>query len=143
MKRTLIGLAVMAAMVGATAARADDCDDDEPTYAPQGQSWNQGQYQLQTTQTWVPGQPQQIWVPGACRQYGSFQQCAPGSYQMVATEGHYENRQTWVWVASSYQPRPYVRDFDRDDDGRREYRRREYGRTWHFGRHHGATPLNF
>ncbi len=128
----------MAGMVGATVARAEDCDD-EPTYAPQPQSSNQGEYQLQTTQVWVPGQQQQVWVPGSCLQHHVFQVCTPGSYQMVATAGHYENRQDWVWVANSYQPRQYGRqDYDRQDSGRREY-----GRKSRFGRRHGAVSIGF
>lgn len=95
MNRTLLALAVMVAALGATAARADDFHScgPQPSYAPVGQSWNQGQYQVQTTQVWVPGTVQQVWVPGECRQHGRgrhfrFQRCSPGSYQTVTSAGH-------------------------------------------------------
>ena len=134
MNRTILGLAMMAAVMGATVARADDCGP-RPTYAPQGQSWNQGQYQLQTTQVWVPGQQTQVYVPGQCYQRGPFQMCSPGSYQTVVDQGHYVNEQTWVWVDSSYQPRP------------QQYGRQQYGRPYgrgngRYGRGHRATFID-
>ena len=123
MNRTLLALAVMVAALGATAARADDCD--QPRYAPQGGGSNDGSYQLQTTQVWVPGEQQQVWVPGQCTGYGYVQLCSPGSYQYVATAGHYENQQQWVWVANTWDHRPS----------------REYGRRWRGGRQHEARPV--
>lgn len=137
MNRTLLGLAVVAVVVGATVARADDDDHEDcgpmPTYAPRGQSYNQGQYQLQTTQVWVPGQQQQVWVPGQCHHRGPFQLCTQGYYQTVVTEGRYESQQHWVWVANSYGPRPhhYGRQYGRD-----------YGRG-RWGRGHRATAIDF
>lgn len=112
----------MATVVGATVARADDFDRDgyddgyrqavpvghdcgpRPTAAPQGQTYAQGRYELQTVQAWVPGQFQQVWVPGECRQHHRWQRCSQGYYRSVNTPGHYETRQNWVWVASSYAP---------------------------------------
>ena len=147
MNRTLLGLAVMVAVAGATVARADDDCGPMPTYAPQGEAWNQGGYQLQTTQTWVPGQQEQVWVPGQCHQRGFIQFCSPGSYQVVATGGHYENRQEWVWVAHSYQTPQYNQDYGRRDYGRRDYGRRDSGRRDYgrqrSGRHHGAISIGF
>ena len=125
MNRTLLALAVMAAALGATAARADDCDR-QPDYAPQGQTWNQGSYQLQTQQVWVPGQQQQVWVPGNCLRFMHHQRCGPGHYEWVSTPGHYETQQQWVWVTNSYDQYP-----------------RQYGRSRHHGRHHGAAPVGF
>lgn len=43
MNRTILGLAAMVTVMGATVVRADDCGP-EPTYAPEGQGWNQGAY---------------------------------------------------------------------------------------------------
>lgn len=107
---------MVAAVLGATVARADDFDGHHdcgprPTWAPQGQVASQGQYQLQTVQTWVEGQAQQVWVPGQCRQHRHFQRCSQGSYRMVQTPGHYETRQEWVWVATAdpYQGARYGR----------------------------------
>ncbi len=127
MNRTLLALAVMVAALGANVALADDCGP-RPTWAPQGRSFNEGQYQLQTTQVWVPGQQQQVFVPGECRHFGRrHHRCSPGSYQLVMTEGHYENRQEWVWVANTWDRRPP----------------RQYGRDWRSGRRHGAVPVGF
>lgn len=138
MNQTILGLAVMVAVMGATVARADDCGP-RPTYAPQGQSWNHGQYQLQTTQVWVPGQEQQVWVPGSCRQFGYIQHCTQGYYRSFVTAGRYENQQTWVWVANSYdygRGRQYGR-YDNNRNGR--------GNGWGNRRHgrHGAVPIGY
>lgn len=125
MTRTLMALLAVAVTVGATTAHADDdwgrhrhrrhghharpvhhdCGP-RPTVAPAGTTFASGQYQLQSTQRWVPGQPQQVWVPGTCR--GRFhQRCTPGSYQWVTGPGHYETVQQWVWVPSGYAPQQY------------------------------------
>lgn len=124
MNRTLMGLLAVAVTVGATAAHADDFrgrhrhrgpghqarpvlqhdSGPRPTVAPAGTSFAYGQYQLQSVQRWVPGQPQQVWVPGQC--HGRFnQRCTPGHYRWVTTAGRYETTQQWVWVPSSY-PQP-------------------------------------
>ena len=117
----------MVAALGATAARADDCGR-RPERAPRGQSFNQGSYQLQTTQVWVPGQQEQVWVPGQCSQYGYRQYCTPGSYRYVSTAGHYENQQQWVWVSNGWDRQPP----------------RQHGRHWRFGRQqHGAVPVGY
>lgn len=131
MNRTLLGLAMAATVLGATVARADDDCGPMPTYAPQGQSYNQGQYQLQSTQVWVPGEQHQVWVAGQCYQHGPFQACTEGYYQTVVTEGSYVSQDHWVWVPNPYQPRPYQygRQYGRDS-GR--------GR---WGRGHRATPI--
>lgn len=124
MNRTLLALAVMAAAVGATAARADD-DEDQPTSAPQGQ------YQLQTVQTWVPGPQQQVYVPPGPECFADRFHLCMGSWRMVATQGHYENTQQWVWVANAYvEPRrERERDGDGDDGyGHRSHHERREGR---------------
>jgi hypothetical protein len=129
MNRTLLALAVMAAALGATVARADDCDTHfvRQGYGPQ----EQGQYQLQNRQVWVPGTQQQVWVPGSCNRYG----CTEGGYQYVSTPGHYENRQEWVWVAYQFQPRHDRHGYGRVDFGLQQPR---YGRSFH-----GATPVGY
>ena len=120
MNQTLLALAVMAAALGATAARAEDWDD-QPTSAPQGE------YQLQTVQTWVPGTQQQVYVPPGPECFSERFRLCIGSWRVVATQGHYENRQEWVWVANAYvQPRRERQD---DDDG--------YGRWSHHERREG------
>lgn len=150
MNHTLIGLAVMVTVMGATVARAQDCGP-QPQYAPAGQNWNSGSYQLQTTQVWVPGTTMQVWTQGNCRQLvgpfgGYVQHCTPGYYRTVVTAGHYENRQNWVWVAN------YNYRYDRNDN---RYGNR-YGNRWNNNnngnrwrnqnrRHgrHGAVPIGY
>lgn len=86
-----------------------------PTYAPAGQTFNTGRYELQNVQRWVPGQQTQVWVPGQCstRRHGRgggwhHQRCTQGYYQSVWTPGRYETRQEWVWVSvGNPPPRPY------------------------------------
>jgi hypothetical protein len=134
MNRTLLGLVVAVAAMGAQVAHADDYyggDGDyhpsvpaqvqgnrhcgtRPSYAPQGQTMQQGQYQMQNVQRWVPGVQQQVWVPGECRGNGGGwhhgrgrwgrqqQQCSQGYYTTVTTPGHYETTQEWVWVSNGY-----------------------------------------
>jgi hypothetical protein len=139
MNHTILGLAVMVTVMGATVARADDCGP-QPTYAPAGQNWNSGSYQLQTTQVWVPGTTQQVWQPGTCSQIrgpfgGYIQRCSQGYYRTVVTAGYYENRQNWVWVANY--------DYRYERNGNR------YGNRWNNGngnrRHgrHGAVPVGY
>ncbi|MFZ5443597.1 MAG: hypothetical protein ACOZQL_26560 [Myxococcota bacterium] len=122
MNRTLLAVAVAALTLGAQVARADDFDGDgfddgyqhgavparsgrhcgpRPTFAPQGSDFQQGRYELQTTQVWVPGAQQQVWVEGNCygrRRHHWRRQCTPGHYEFVSTPGHYETTQQWVWV---------------------------------------------
>ena len=75
----------------------------------QGQDFQQGRYELQSQQVWVPGGQQQVWVEGQCwgggrRHHGrGAQRCSPGHYEVVSTPGHYETSQQWVWVASPQQ----------------------------------------
>jgi hypothetical protein len=139
MNKTLLGLVLTAVTVGAQVARADDWETgyDEytgyvdpwgehpavpvqqghapcgprPGYAPQGQTFQTGHYELQNVQRWVPGQQQQVWVPGQCfgkKRHGRHHRwgarvCTEGAYQTVWTPGRYETRQEWVWVASGTQ----------------------------------------
>lgn len=129
MNRTLLAVVVAAVTVGAQAARADDFDFDDgyghrarpvdgrhdcgprPTYAPQGQDFQGGRYELQTQQVWVPGGQQQVWVEGQCWGGGrrhhrrGGQRCTPGHFEVVSTPGHYETTQQWVWVAWPRQHR--------------------------------------
>lgn len=88
-----------------------------PTYAPAGQTFNTGRYELQNVQRWVPGQQTQVWVAGQCygRRHGRGgwggrqQRCTPGHYETQWTPGRYETTQQWVWVSvgSPPAPRPY------------------------------------
>ncbi len=117
MNNTLLGIAVAAVVFGAQVASAQDCGP-QPSYAPAGQNFQSGRYELQTVQQWVPGGQQQVWVEGTCQQGGGRgrwgrgggrqwqQRCTQGSYRTVYTAGHYETRQTWVWVAHQYAPPP-------------------------------------
>lgn len=103
MNRTLCGLVVMLAALGATVARADHFEGDSdcgprPQAPPDYQTFNEGRYEQQTRQVWVPAQQQQIWVPGQCRHHHRHQQCSPGGYRTIWTPGRYEARQEWVWV---------------------------------------------
>lgn len=148
MNKTLLGLMFAVVTVGAQVARADDWNGDgvddayqyndsynhgavpvqqqgqpscgpRPTYAPQGQTFNTGRYELQNVQRWVPGQQMQVWVPGQCysnnRRNGrgggwhnrNNNRCTQGYYTTQWTPGRYETRQEWVWVSAGNAPRPY------------------------------------
>ena len=131
MNRTLLALAVMAVALGAAAARADDCEDQAPR-APQGE------YQLQTVQTWVPGTQQQVYVPPGPECYNDRFRLCTGAYQTVVTQGHYENRQQWVWVANEYQPRRDREEYGLSGDGRRSGREGRFGRS-----HHRAAAVGY
>jgi hypothetical protein len=121
MNRTLMGMALAVAMVGATAARADDFREyhgavpaagargcaTSPGY-PQQPQQGYGRYEWQTVQRWVPAQTAQVWVEGRCvtkrhGRRGRFEhtRCLPGRYETVTTPGRYETTQDWVWVAYS------------------------------------------
>lgn len=124
MNRTLLGLSLAVAMVGATAARADDYRRHHGAVAVTAQQpgpmpylhphqQHQGRYELRTVQVWVAEQSQQVWVEGRCftkrhGRRGRFEhtRCLPGRYETVTTPGHYVAQQQWVWVA--YQ-RPVLR----------------------------------
>jgi len=133
MNHTLLGLMLVAVTAGAQVARADwngygydnhdavpvqtqgghDCGP-RPSYAPAGQTFQHGRYELQNVQTWVPGQQQQVWVEGQCTNNGRGRgrhhwrtNCSPGYYRTVWTAGHYQTTQQWVWVSYQPQPRPY------------------------------------
>lgn len=113
MNNTLLGIAAAVVMLGATAANAQDCGP-MPQYAPQGQTFQSGRYELRTTQQWVQGNAYQVWVNGTCdydrggRGRGRWgrgggrggwqQRCSQGYYRTEYTAGHYETRQQWVWV---------------------------------------------
>lgn len=61
-----------------------------------------GQWELQTTQQYVPGVTQQVWVAGQCTgnpRKPWKQRCTPGRYVTTQTAGRYETQQRWVWVA--------------------------------------------
>jgi hypothetical protein len=143
MNRTFLAVVVAAVAVGAQVARADDFDGDgfddgyqhraepagggrhcgpRPSYAPQGSSFQQGRYELQTSQVWVPGSQQQVWVQGDCyargggrRHHWRRQFCTPGHYEYVTTPGHYETSQQWVWV-------PYQQQYQQP-----QYQQQQYG----------------
>lgn len=118
-------------VLGATEARADDWGrrggyhpavqghdcGPMPTSAPRGRNFQQGRYELQTTQVWVPGQAQQVWVPGQCQQVGWVQHCTQGYYRTIQTQGSYVTQQQWVWVDSGYRNYPQ-RNYGRRGGGR-------------------------
>lgn len=153
MNRTLIGLAVVAVALGATVARADWDDDFEhgaraiepnhvhrgchrPVAPPPQYTQQQGRYELQNVQRWVPGTSQQVWVPGECRMHRRWQRCSPGYYRTVWTQGHYETTQEWVWVAygTSYQ---YQQQQQYQPQYQQQY---QYGSTWQGGAQIQVTP---
>lgn len=120
MNKTLLGMATVVVLMGATAAHAQDCGP-QPNYAPMGQSFQTGHYELQSVQQWVPGGQQQVWVNGTCddrgrgrgrgrwgrgggRGGGWNQQCTQGYYRTVYSAGHYVTQQQWVWVAYRSPP---------------------------------------
>ncbi|MBL8913980.1 MAG: hypothetical protein JNM17_24970 [Archangium sp.] len=136
MNNTLLGLMLAVVTVGAQVANAQDWNDPynhgavpvqqqgqapcgpRPTYAPQGQTFNTGRYELQNVQRWVPGQQVQVWVPGQCTNNGgrwgrgnrgrwNNSRCTQGYYTTQWTPGRYETRQEWVWVSVGNPPRPY------------------------------------
>ncbi|HEY1087203.1 MAG TPA: hypothetical protein VGE37_05885 [Archangium sp.] len=131
MTRSLLGLAAVVMVMGATEARADDWGrrggyhpaaqaqdcGPMPNYAPRGRNFQQGRYELQTTQVWVPGQAQQVWVPGQCQQVGWVQHCTQGYYRTVQTQGSYVTQQQWVWVDYGYR-HPSQRNYGRRGGGR-------------------------
>jgi hypothetical protein len=134
MNRTLLNVAMVVAVVGAQAARADDFDGDDfrrgdfhharpcgpqPAYAPAGQTMGQGHYERRVEQVWVAGTQQQVWVAGECARrfgrrhhHGDGLRCSQGYYQMVNTPGRYENQEQWVWVPHVQRapPSPYAQN---------------------------------
>lgn len=109
--------------MGATAARADDWNDGyehgavpvnqhvhngchRPVAPPPQYTQQQGRYELQNVQRWVPGQQQQVWVPGQCfGHHRRWKRCTNGYYRTEWTPGSYVTVQEWVWVpyANNYQ----------------------------------------
>lgn len=90
---------------------------------------NDGRWELQTTQQYVPGVQQQVWVAGQCSgnpRRPWQQRCSQGRYVTTVTQGRYETRQEWVWVAMNNRRDGYAYDrYDRDGrDDRRHGRNR-------------------
>lgn len=87
---------------------------------------NNGRWELRSTQQYVPGTTQQVYVAGQCfsGRHGR-QVCQPGRYVTTQTAGHYETKQSWVWVA-------YENRYDNNRYGYERHERREEHRR--FGR---------
>ena len=94
----------------------------QPSYGPRPvPRANDGRWELQTTQQYVPGVTQQVWVAGQC--YGNprkpwKQRCEQGRYVTTVTQGRYEARQEWVWVSMNNRRNGYAYDRDGRDDRR-------------------------
>ena len=117
-----------AAMLGATAARADwnerghgrghnrghqrghdrgdhrGCNHGSQHWQHQAvpvapAAMHQGRYELQTVQRWVDGHYEQTWVAPVCTGRRHWLRCTAGGYENVWVPGRYEDRQEWVWVA--------------------------------------------
>lgn len=67
-----------------------------------------GRYELQTVQKWVPGHYEQVWVEQTCRYkpHRHETRCRGGYYDQRWVEGYYQPVQEWVWVPAPH--RPYV-----------------------------------
>lgn len=96
---------------------------------------NNGRWELQTTQQYVPGVTQQVWVAGWCSgnpRNPWKQHCEQGRYVTTVTQGHYEARQEWVWVAMNNRHDGYA--YDRDEhrtDRRGRHSRVEFNVGFH------------
>lgn len=66
----------------------------------------QGRYELQTIQKWVPGHYEQVWVERDCkykpRQHET--RCKGGYYDQRWVEGYYQPVREWVWVPAHRGP---------------------------------------
>ncbi|PTL83081.1 hypothetical protein [Vitiosangium sp. GDMCC 1.1324] len=82
-----------------------------PTPPPARPSRGRGQdgrYEFQTVQKWVPGHYEQVWVEQNCRYKPRRHEtrCSGGYYDQRWVEGYYQPVQEWVWVPAPH--RPYV-----------------------------------
>lgn len=122
-KTTLFAL-FAAALLVPTAALADRDRDREGWHArdryehrhgpgcrhgPEPRRRAGGRYELRTVSTWVEGYHQRYWVPGRCWEerrgrhgHRTRTVCAPGRYEQRWVDGHYVEREEWVWVPYRY-----------------------------------------
>lgn len=133
-KPALLSLVLGAALLVPAAARADDDRDewrrrdarvsvhvhtrdcnDAPRPPAGDPQYASGHYELRTVNQWVPGYSERVWVEGSCRtkhkRHGSVTRCRDGYYDERWVDGHYEQRQDWVWVADARpapRPRPGI-----------------------------------
>lgn len=122
LKRSLISIALSAAMFAPAAALADDRYDRSDRYdrnehhhsnscghmpaPPPGSSQGDGRYEIRTVSQWVEGRYVREWVPEQCvtkeKRHGWRHRvktvCSPGYYTDRWIDGHYENVEQWVWV---------------------------------------------
>lgn len=82
-----------------------------PPAQPSRSQWprEQGRYELQTVQRWVPGHYEQVWVGERCdsgRRY--IQRCVQGHYEQRWMEGYHQSVQEWVWVPFRSRRGPYA-----------------------------------
>lgn len=126
LKRSLISIALSAAMFVPAAASAGDrfgrYDGDHHhsnscghvPAPPPGSSQGDGRYEIRTVSRWVEGRYVREWVPEQCvtrekhnRRHRRVKTvCTPGYYTDRWIDGHYENVEQWVWVPAR---RPGVR----------------------------------
>ncbi len=120
MKTTLLAVTFAVVALSGSAAFADDWHGASavgacPTSAPSGYQMNQGKYELQSTQQWVPGGYVQVYRAPVCTteyrgRHGRHvrQHCSQGGYVSQWVDAHYETQQQWVWVQypqrQQYQP---------------------------------------
>jgi hypothetical protein len=83
----------------------DGCYHPAPTPPPPEpprHRWprQQGRYELQTVQRWVPGHYEQVWVERDCRYKPrrNVTKCTGGYYDQRWVPGYYQPVQEWVWV---------------------------------------------
>lgn len=70
----------------------------------------EGNYELVTTQVWVPGESERVWVE-TCRSRGRSHRSArhcDGHWETRRSEGYFEERHEWVWVPAPTRPRVVV-----------------------------------
>jgi hypothetical protein len=73
-----------------------------PPPEPPRHRWprEQGRYELQTVQRWVPGHYEQVWVERECKYKPrrNMTKCTGGYYDQRWVPGYYQPVQEWVWV---------------------------------------------
>lgn len=79
-----------------------------PPPQPPRSRWpsQQGRYELQTVQKWVPGHYEQVWVERDCKYKPRRHEtrCKGGYYDQRWVEGFYQPVQEWVWVPGHRGP---------------------------------------
>ncbi|MBX5481098.1 MAG: hypothetical protein IRZ16_04500 [Myxococcaceae bacterium] len=118
LKRKILGVAMAAAMFVPAAAFAHDWGvhhhSASCTHGPMPAARPGGHYEVRTVQTWVDGRWVQDYVPERCvtRHKGrhgrrTVTSCTPAHYMKRWVDGHYENREEWVFVPDPVPSRAY------------------------------------